>query len=150
MSVRLLFRMRYGASLGTSALLLSALLCSSACETAVLYAWRKRASYDYVTRAWGSISVGPLSATSSGVSIPIRLDGLYNRADSAICVAGGSARLDRDVLYLTLYKSLCRSGPSSELSILLNAVGSSTYEVRYDDAEAGYPVIGVVAQITGT
>jgi hypothetical protein len=117
----------------------------AACNRAVTLVTTERAAWSYVEEAWGGLDV-PESRVEDG-RLRLRLRFHVHpvaRVDSGICVRAVAARVDGTRVLVRLDKSVCdpkgATQSSDEVSIAVPPAG--TYELRYDDAGAGFPRLG--------
>lgn len=136
--------MKYNSTAGLVVMAMTT-TCLVGCGWVVSKASAERASWSYVDDAWGGLAVDQLvgSPDNPTLRFKTKLHGA-KRMDSAICVCGGSVRVQGQRLIVSLNRCLCDSATATSAELPLPRLASGSYSVVYDDESAGFPVVGRV------
>jgi hypothetical protein len=122
-----------------------ALIATLGCARVVTAVTSEPPPWSYVEDGWGGVRLGAPEIVSGVASLPFTFHAHdVKRMDSGTCLHGASTRLDGPRIVLRLDKCVCGPGTLSDMRVALPVLTKGTYAVVYDDATAGFPLLGEI------
>lgn len=113
------------------------------CIQTVAWFTKKTATWEYVDKAWGGASAGPVELHDQNLIIPISLlIRNASRPDSGICVYDPSGYVKGSRIYIRLKQGLCSQTAAHSIEAKIKKPPVGEYDIVYDDSAANYPVLG--------
>ena len=109
------------------------------CVAILAWATKEDASWQYVQQHARGATLGPASVTAAELSFPVVAQ---EKINSAECIHDARVRVEGQRMLLSLKHGLCPDGWRPPEVARLPRPAPGDYTVVYDDASAGFPVVG--------
>jgi hypothetical protein len=121
-----------------SVLAFMALPAITGCTGVLVWASEEDASWLYIRQNCHGMTIGPASATQTGLSFPIDVHDVVN---SSMCIYDARMRLADNRILVSVRHGLCSGSTPSPLVASLPKPAPGEYAIAYDDPAADFPVI---------